>query len=197
MSRALTLDEAASELRKTPRWLKEWLAKHPVDATGTPFYVPLGRTKTFEIQTYRPDPGSYSGERAMPLEIYRRGGVWHCRGTVGPDGRRMRIRQSLHTKNKDTAARQAAEIEKKYWDGHFDGPAAILTFAAAHEFTGTLGSRTPFWLPSKSIWGIRWCATSQRPPSKRWPRILPRGDGRQPQSARPGSSQISDQSRVP
>lgn len=48
MSRALTLDEAAAELRKTPRWLKEWLGKHPVDAAGVPFYVPLGRTKTFE-----------------------------------------------------------------------------------------------------------------------------------------------------
>lgn len=48
MTRALTLDEASAELRKTPRWLKEWLAKHPVDADGVPFYVPLGRTKTFE-----------------------------------------------------------------------------------------------------------------------------------------------------
>lgn len=48
MSRALTLDEAAAELRKTPRWLKEWLGKHPVDAAGVPFYLPMGRTKTFE-----------------------------------------------------------------------------------------------------------------------------------------------------
>ena len=32
MSRSLTIDEAATELRKTSRWLKEWLAKHPVDA---------------------------------------------------------------------------------------------------------------------------------------------------------------------
>lgn len=48
MTRGLTLAEAAAELRKTPRWLKEWLGKHPVDAAGIPFYVPLGRTKTFE-----------------------------------------------------------------------------------------------------------------------------------------------------
>lgn len=80
----------------------------------------------------------------MPLEIYRRGGVWHCRGTVGPDGRRKRIRKSLHTKNKDTAARQAAEIEKKYWDGHFDGPAAILTFAAAARIYRNAGKSDPF-----------------------------------------------------
>lgn len=41
MSRALTLDEAAAELRKTMRWLKEWLAKNPVDEAGVPFYVPI------------------------------------------------------------------------------------------------------------------------------------------------------------
>lgn len=48
MSRSLTLDEAADVLRKTPRWLKDWLAKNPVDEAGTPFYIPMGRTKTFE-----------------------------------------------------------------------------------------------------------------------------------------------------
>lgn len=67
----------------------------------------------------------------MPLEIYRRGGIWHYRGTVGPVGRRQRLRGSCQTKNKDIAARYIAEIEKKYWDGHFDGPGAILTFRRA------------------------------------------------------------------
>lgn len=67
----------------------------------------------------------------MSLEIYRRDGIWHCRGTVGPAGRRKRLRMSLHTKSKDIAARQAAEIEKKYWDGYFDGPSSVLTFAQA------------------------------------------------------------------
>ena len=49
MSKVFTLDETADELRKTPRWLKDWLAKNPVDESGVPFYVPMGRTKTFEI----------------------------------------------------------------------------------------------------------------------------------------------------
>src|ERR1700712_672988 len=79
----------------------------------------------------------------MPLEFYRRGGLWHCRGTIGPAGRRKRLRQSLHTKDKDTAARQAAEIEKKYWDGHFDGPSAILTFAAAARIYRNSGKSDP------------------------------------------------------
>lgn len=67
----------------------------------------------------------------MPLKIYRRGGLWHYRGTVGPAGRRRRMRGSCKTADKDIAARLVAEIEKKYWDGHFDGAGAILTFAAA------------------------------------------------------------------
>ena len=80
----------------------------------------------------------------MPLEIYRRGEIWHCRGTVGPIGRRKLIRRSLQTKNKDIAARQVAEIEKKYWDGHFDGPAAILTFAQAARLYRAAGKSGRF-----------------------------------------------------
>jgi hypothetical protein len=49
MTRAITLVEAAETLCKTPRWLKAWLAENPVDEAGIPFYVPMGRTKIFEI----------------------------------------------------------------------------------------------------------------------------------------------------
>jgi hypothetical protein len=45
---ALTFSEAASALRVSRRWLEYWLAAHPVDAGGNPFYVPMGRRKTFE-----------------------------------------------------------------------------------------------------------------------------------------------------
>jgi hypothetical protein len=48
MARAFNLDEAAAQLRVSKRWLQYWLASHPVDETGTPFYVPMGRSKTFE-----------------------------------------------------------------------------------------------------------------------------------------------------
>lgn len=47
MSRALTLNEAAAELRKTPRWLMEWLRKRPADKAGEPYYTPVGRDKIF------------------------------------------------------------------------------------------------------------------------------------------------------
>jgi hypothetical protein len=42
-----TMEEAAKELRKSRRWLQDWLRDHPTDAAGIPFYAPLGRTKTF------------------------------------------------------------------------------------------------------------------------------------------------------
>lgn len=89
----------------------------------------------------------------MSLEIYRRGGIWHCRGTIGPAGRRKRFRQSLNTKDKDIAARQIAEIEKKYWDGHFDGPAAILTFEAAARKYRNAGKSDRFLAPIEKYLG--------------------------------------------
>ena len=47
MTRALTLNEAAETLRKTRRWLMEWLRKHPADGDGEPYYTPAGRDKIF------------------------------------------------------------------------------------------------------------------------------------------------------
>jgi integrase len=67
----------------------------------------------------------------MSLELYRRGKIWHYRGTVGPTSNRKRLRGSTHTKDKDIAARQIADIERRYWDGHQLGPSAILTFDQA------------------------------------------------------------------
>lgn len=34
MTRALTIDEAAYDLRVSRRWLEYWLTDHPVDAAG-------------------------------------------------------------------------------------------------------------------------------------------------------------------
>ena len=47
MSQAFTLLEAADRLRKSKRWLLEWLRKHPADRNGEPFYTPVGRDKIF------------------------------------------------------------------------------------------------------------------------------------------------------
>src|SRR5258707_15792588 len=47
-NRSLIMPEAAKELRKSRRWLQWWLALHPLDAAGVPYYAPFGRTKTFD-----------------------------------------------------------------------------------------------------------------------------------------------------
>ena len=44
----LSIKQAAAELSVSRRWLEYWLADHPVDAGGVPFYVPMGRSKKFE-----------------------------------------------------------------------------------------------------------------------------------------------------
>jgi hypothetical protein len=45
----LTIKEAADELVVSRRWLEYWLADHPVDAAGFPFYVQTGRSKKFAL----------------------------------------------------------------------------------------------------------------------------------------------------
>ena len=63
----------------------------------------------------------------MPVKIYKRGAVWHFRGTVA--GRLLR--GSTKTASKEIAQRIAAEHEARHWKGHLDGPASVLTFAQA------------------------------------------------------------------
>lgn len=63
----------------------------------------------------------------MPLKLYRRGRIWHYRGTVA--GRRLR--GSTKTASKEAAERIASRKEGAVWQGHLDGPASILTFAQA------------------------------------------------------------------
>src|ERR1043166_7752476 len=60
------------------------------------------------------------GVATMPLRLYKRGSTWHYRGTIGPVERRERLGGSCKTGDRDTAARQVAEIEARYWRGHFD-----------------------------------------------------------------------------
>jgi integrase len=63
----------------------------------------------------------------MPITIFKRGDVYHYRGTVA--GRR--IRGSTGTADKARAQRIAAEREDREWKRGLDGPEAVLTFADA------------------------------------------------------------------
>lgn len=80
----------------------------------------------------------------MSLKLYWRNGIAHYRGTIGPRGKRKRLHGSCRTSNKDIAARQIAEIEAGYWKGHFDGPAAVLTFAHACRLYRAAGNADRF-----------------------------------------------------
>lgn len=63
----------------------------------------------------------------MPHEIYKRGKIWHYRGTAA----RRRLRGSTFTEDKAHAQRIAAEAESRQWQSHLDGPGAHVTFAQA------------------------------------------------------------------
>lgn len=91
----------------------------------------------------------------MSLKLYRRDGIWHYRGTVGPPERRARLRGSLKTKDKAAASREATEIESRYWKGHFDGPQAILTFKLACEMYRAAGKSTLFLDPIEKYFGTK------------------------------------------
>lgn len=85
----------------------------------------------------------------MPLKLYRRGEIWHYRGTVGPVEKRSRLGGSCKTGDRDTAARQVAEIEARYWKGCFDGPGSILTFAQAVAYYEAARKPVTFLQPIK------------------------------------------------
>ncbi|KKL05941.1 hypothetical protein LCGC14_2600990 [marine sediment metagenome] len=63
----------------------------------------------------------------MPVEIYKRGRIWHYRGTAA--GRRLR--GTTGATEKAIAQRIAAEAERSEWRRHLDGPGAHVTFAQA------------------------------------------------------------------
>lgn len=84
----------------------------------------------------------------MPITVYRRGDIWHYRGTVA--GRRLR--GSTKTADKKTAQRIASEIEARQWKGHLDGPSSVLTFAQAAILYRTAGKSTAFLEPVENYW---------------------------------------------
>lgn len=84
----------------------------------------------------------------MPLKIYKRGNVWHYRGTVA--GRRLR--GSTGTASKETAQRLCAAKEETLWKGHLDGPASVLTFAQAAVLYRAAGKPDRFLRAIEDYW---------------------------------------------
>jgi integrase len=84
----------------------------------------------------------------MPIKIFKRGEVYHYRGTVA--GRL--IRGTTRTTSKEVAQRIAADIEGRHWKGHLDGPAAVLTFAQAAMLYRSAGKSDRFLRKIEDHW---------------------------------------------
>jgi integrase len=84
----------------------------------------------------------------MPLKLYRRGKIWHYRGTVA--GRRLR--GSTGTASKETAQRLASAKEQVHWKGHIDGPSSVLTFAQAAMMYRQAQKSDRFLRPIEDHW---------------------------------------------
>jgi hypothetical protein len=98
MSRgALTVDEVAAELRKTKRWLLEWLRAHPRDKDGEPYYTPLGRDKIF-----------YQSDIARIERALREG--MQCRSSSGRRALAKRPTTKSVAPTSESAWRLAAEL---------------------------------------------------------------------------------------
>ncbi len=84
----------------------------------------------------------------MPLKAYKRGKVWHYRGTVA--GRRLR--GTTGTSDKATAQRIIAEKEAREWKCSLDGPESILTFSTAAMLYRQADKPTRFLRKIEDYW---------------------------------------------
>jgi hypothetical protein len=109
----------------------------------------LGKTMTLLPD----DVNTLIGGDQMPVKLIKRNGNWHIDDTLGPPGRRVHVRQSTKTNDKKKAQRIATEIERAFWVGHTDGPAAILTFAEAVRLYRAAGKGDDFLPPVEDYLG--------------------------------------------
>lgn len=84
----------------------------------------------------------------MPLKIYRRGEIWHYRGTVA--GRR--VRGSTQTADKKRALEIASQREEREWKSHHHGPETVLTFADAAMLYRQADKPTRFLAEVEDYW---------------------------------------------
>lgn len=84
----------------------------------------------------------------MPLKLFRRGQVWHYRGTVA----KRRLRGSTGTEDKATAQQIIADLEARTWKGHIHGPSTVLTFAQAAILYRQAGKATRHLEPVEDYW---------------------------------------------
>lgn len=79
----------------------------------------------------------------MPLSLYKRGGVWHVRGTVA--GRR--IRRSTGTRDRRQAEQVCQSLENRAFDELQHGPGSQATFGDAATLYMQAGKRRRYLAP--------------------------------------------------
>jgi hypothetical protein len=84
----------------------------------------------------------------MPLSLFKRGDIWHYRGTVA--GRRLR--GSTKVADKKLAQRIASDIESRNWKGRLDGPGAVLMFSQAAILYRQAGKSDRFLAKIENLW---------------------------------------------
>lgn len=85
----------------------------------------------------------------MPLTLFKRGKIWHYRGTVAG----QRYRGSTKSEKKSVAEKVVASIQNKAWQGHIDGPRSVLTFEDAAKLYRAAGKSTRFLDVLEMHWG--------------------------------------------
>ncbi len=84
----------------------------------------------------------------MPLTIFRRGKIWHYRGSVA----KRRLRGTTDTADKTTAQRIANEVEARHWKGSLDGPGSVIGFAGAANLYLDAGKSDRFIAKIAAYW---------------------------------------------
>lgn len=112
----MTPAQFAEHFDVSERWVRETARHHSA-------YSMLGR----KMIMFEPQVQKIVGGLPMPLKLYKRGKIWHYRGTVA----NRRLRGTTGTSDKKIAERIKADVEAKAWQRRFDGPGAGLTMAQA------------------------------------------------------------------
>ncbi len=70
----------------------------------------------------------------MSLNLYKRGEIYHYRGTLGggeSGAPTTRLRGTTGTAKKDLAQQFINDVERRFWKSHRDGPESVSSFARA------------------------------------------------------------------
>jgi hypothetical protein len=111
-----TMAEAATELRKSTRWLREWLAGNPEDIFGRPYCSKLGRTKVFrEANITRILDATMDETMPLYLRRPRKSPNWSIRGKYLD----VAVERSTGTPKKAVAEQQRKKLEGQIERGEY------------------------------------------------------------------------------